>query len=296
MKSRAAVAFGAGQPLEIVEVDLDGPRAGEVLVEIKATGVCHTDAFTLSGDDPEGAFPAILGHEGAGVVVETGPGVSSVSAGDTVRWVIGDTMSGAGETGRAHVLVKPIAEDLSTNLVIITDRRAYHLELTSTADTYMAAVSWRYPQDELLILQRTDPPAGQAPQTSSPSSLNVEDLRFRYALSGDRPPWRPARVFDDTQKVYIQFPERLDQGEAPPLFVVGADGGNQEARAKAAPVLKRNVPSPKVIRAPGRWERTAKLDVPATFRLAGSVGKLTPCCRLAGKRLRPLPSLPGRPR
>ena len=84
MKSRAAVAFEAGKPLEIVEVDVAGPRAGEVLVEIKATGVCHTDAFTLSGDDPEGAFPAILGHEGAGVVVETGPGVTSVSVGDTV--------------------------------------------------------------------------------------------------------------------------------------------------------------------------------------------------------------------
>ena len=69
MKTRAAVAFGAGKPLEIVEVDLEGPRQGEVLVEMKATGVCHTDAFTLSGDDPEGAFPAILGHEGAGIVL-----------------------------------------------------------------------------------------------------------------------------------------------------------------------------------------------------------------------------------
>ena len=70
MKTRAAVAFEAGKPLEIVEVDLDGPREGEVLVEIKATGICHTDLFTLSGDDPEGAFPAILGHEGAGIVLE----------------------------------------------------------------------------------------------------------------------------------------------------------------------------------------------------------------------------------
>ena len=72
MKTRAAVAFEAGKPLEIADVELGGPRAGEVLVEIKATGICHTDAFTLSGDDPEGAFPAILGHEGAGVVVEVG--------------------------------------------------------------------------------------------------------------------------------------------------------------------------------------------------------------------------------
>jgi len=84
MKTRAAVAFAAGKPLEIVEVDLEGPRAGEVLVEIKASGVCHTDAFTLSGDDPEGAFPAILGHEGCGVVVEVGPGVKSLKPGDTV--------------------------------------------------------------------------------------------------------------------------------------------------------------------------------------------------------------------
>jgi S-(hydroxymethyl)glutathione dehydrogenase/alcohol dehydrogenase len=84
MKTRAAVAFAAGKPLEIVEVDLEGPRAGEVLIEMKATGVCHTDAFTLSGDDPEGAFPAILGHEGAGIVVEVGPGVKSLKVGDTV--------------------------------------------------------------------------------------------------------------------------------------------------------------------------------------------------------------------
>lgn len=84
MKSRAAVAFQVGKPLEIVEVDLEGPRAGEVLVEIKATGICHTDEFTLSGADPEGIFPAILGHEGAGVVVDVGPGVTSVKKGDHV--------------------------------------------------------------------------------------------------------------------------------------------------------------------------------------------------------------------
>jgi S-(hydroxymethyl)glutathione dehydrogenase / alcohol dehydrogenase len=84
MKSRAAVAFEAGKPLEIVEVDLDGPKSGEVLIEIKATGICHTDEFTLSGSDPEGLFPAILGHEGAGVAVDVGPGVTSVKKGDHV--------------------------------------------------------------------------------------------------------------------------------------------------------------------------------------------------------------------
>ena len=84
MKTQAAVAFEAGKPLEICEVDLDGPKSGEGLVEIKATGICHTDAFTLSGDDPEGVFPSILGHEGAGIVVEVGPNVSSVKPGDHV--------------------------------------------------------------------------------------------------------------------------------------------------------------------------------------------------------------------
>ena len=84
MDVRAAVAFEAGKPLAVTHVQLEGPRAGEVLVEIKATGICHTDEFTLSGKDPEGLFPAILGHEGAGVVVEVGPGVTSVRAGDHV--------------------------------------------------------------------------------------------------------------------------------------------------------------------------------------------------------------------
>jgi len=84
MKTRAAIAWAAGQPLSIEEVDLDGPQAGEVLIRIVATGVCHTDAYTLSGDDPEGLFPAILGHEGGGVVEEVGEGVTSLAVGDHV--------------------------------------------------------------------------------------------------------------------------------------------------------------------------------------------------------------------
>ncbi|HYK78520.1 MAG TPA: S-(hydroxymethyl)glutathione dehydrogenase/class III alcohol dehydrogenase [Micropepsaceae bacterium] len=84
MRVKAAIAFEAGKPLEVADVELDGPRAGEVLVELKATGICHTDAFTLSGEDPEGRFPAILGHEGAGIVVEIGKGVTSLKPGDHV--------------------------------------------------------------------------------------------------------------------------------------------------------------------------------------------------------------------
>ena len=84
MKVKAAIAFERGKPLQVDLLDLDGPRAGEVLVELKATGVCHTDAFTLSGEDPEGEFPVILGHEGAGVVREVGKGVTSLQPGDHV--------------------------------------------------------------------------------------------------------------------------------------------------------------------------------------------------------------------
>ncbi|MFP5485084.1 MAG: alcohol dehydrogenase catalytic domain-containing protein, partial [Gammaproteobacteria bacterium] len=84
MKSRAAVAFKAGEPLQIVEIDVAPPKKGEVLIQITDTGVCHTDAFTLSGEDPEGLFPVVLGHEGAGIVVEVGEGVTSVKPGDHV--------------------------------------------------------------------------------------------------------------------------------------------------------------------------------------------------------------------
>lgn len=84
MKTRAAIAWAAGRPLEVTTVDLEGPKEGEVMVEIRATGICHTDEFTRSGADPEGLFPVIFGHEGAGVVVEVGPGVTSLREGDHV--------------------------------------------------------------------------------------------------------------------------------------------------------------------------------------------------------------------
>ncbi|WP_417462946.1 P-type conjugative transfer protein TrbG [Kordiimonas sp.] len=161
------------------------------------------------------------------IALQAGERITAVSAGDTVRWIIGDTVSGSGEGAQAHVLVKPIAEGLKTNLVIITDRRTYHLELTSDTETYMASVSWTYPRDELLALQRRNSEAQSAAEQVIDTGLRLDQLQFRYAISGDNPPWRPVRVFDDTHKVYIQFPSRLDQGEAPPLFVVGPNGENQ---------------------------------------------------------------------
>lgn len=161
------------------------------------------------------------------IALQKGEKIVSVSAGDTLRWVVGDTVSGSGGEVRAHVLVKPTKEDLKTNLVIITDRRTYHLELRSTDETYMASVSWRYPHDELIALRSRNQRAETAAQLVADTGLNIDRLRFRYRITGDDPPWRPVRVFDDTKKVYIQFPARLDQGEVPPLFVVGSDGRNQ---------------------------------------------------------------------
>lgn len=159
------------------------------------------------------------------IALQPGEALIAVSAGDTVRWIIGDTVSGAGDQQRVHVLVKPFAAGLHTNMIITTSRRAYHLALESTDVTAMAAISWTYPQDRLLALQRRNDNA-KAAQTVAPA-VAVENLRFRYAIAGDAPPWRPLRAWDDGSKVYIEFPARLDQGEAPPLFVVGPLGDAQ---------------------------------------------------------------------
>jgi type IV secretion system protein VirB9 len=148
---------------------------------------------------------------------------NSVAAGDTVRWLVGDTTSGSGPDQRVHILVKPFAPDLRTNLVITTDRRSYHLQLDSTPDTAMAVVSWTYPQDVLASMKRKQE---EARETVDPS-VSLENIQFRYAITGDTPPWRPVRAFDDGSKVYIEFPARLDQGEAPPLFVVGQNGNSE---------------------------------------------------------------------
>src|SRR5581483_11190093 len=156
------------------------------------------------------------------IALEAGEKLVSVSAGDTVRWVVGDTTSGEGKDATVHILVKPIGADLETNLVIATDRRTYHLEMRSSQSTYMASVSWTYPASELLALkkQRADV---EAAATVVDSGINIEQLRFRYRIEGDAP-WKPLRVFDDGAKVYIQFPSGLAQSEAPPLFVIGPDG------------------------------------------------------------------------
>ncbi|MFH1604569.1 MAG: P-type conjugative transfer protein TrbG [Pseudomonadota bacterium] len=155
-------------------------------------------------------------------LVGTGP----VAAGDTVRWIIGDTESGTGAAKQVHILVKPTRPELMTNLVINTDRRTYHMELRSTEKTYMASVSWQYPQDQLIALRRQNIQAEAAQPVAT--GVDLARVNFRYEVTGDRAPWRPLRAFDDGKQVFIEFPRGIGQGELPPLFVVGPEGDTSE--------------------------------------------------------------------
>lgn len=152
-----------------------------------------------------------------------GPG--PVAAGDTVRWIIGDTVSGTGASARVHILVKPTRPDLATNLVINTDRRTYHIELRATRSTWMASVSWTYPQDRLIALRGQNMSAAGAVPIAT--GVDIARLNFRYRIEGDDAPWRPLRAFDDGAQVFIEFPAGIAQGEMPPLFVIGPEGGGE---------------------------------------------------------------------
>lgn len=156
---------------------------------------------------------------------ETLVGPGPVAAGDTARWMIGDTLSGSGATQRVHILVKPTRPDITTNLVINTNRRTYHVELRANPHAYMASVSWSYPQDELIAVRKAETEAAEAAPVAE--GLALEHLNFDYKLSGDRPAWRPVRVFDDGRRTLIEFPPDIGQGEMPPFFVIGEEGEAQ---------------------------------------------------------------------
>ncbi|MGD9724544.1 MULTISPECIES: P-type conjugative transfer protein TrbG [unclassified Afipia] len=158
-------------------------------------------------------------------------GSGPVAAGDTVRWIIGDTESGTGAAKQIHILVKPTRPELQTNLVINTDRRTYLLELNSTEKTYMASVSWQYPQDQLIALRRQNAAAVAAQPVAA--GIDISALNFRYEIEGDTPAWRPLRAFDDGTKVYIEFPSGIRQGEMPPLFIIGPGGDSELVNYRA---------------------------------------------------------------
>ncbi len=153
------------------------------------------------------------------IALEPGESLLSVSAGDTTRWIVGDARSGTGANAQAHVLVKPNAANLSTNLVIMTDRRVYHVELKSAAGPAMAAVSWRYPADMMLANNPLPPPSAPQSPVFEPAQLNL-----RYRIEGDKPDWRPLAAFDDGRQVFIEMPVNIRTMEAPPLFVIGDEG------------------------------------------------------------------------
>jgi type IV secretion system protein VirB9 len=184
-----------------------------------------------------------------------GPG--PVAAGDTVRWMIGDTVSGSGPTSRVHILVKPVRNDLATNLVINTDRRTYHIELRANPSVYMASVSWTYPEDELIALRASQAEAERAAPVAA--GLDPALLDFRYTIEGDRADWKPLRAFDDGQRVFIEFPETVAQGELPPLFVLGAKGEAELVNYRVA----------------GRYMIVDRLFARAELRLGGRKGQKT---------------------
>ncbi len=145
-------------------------------------------------------------------------GAGPIAAGDTARWIIGDTESGSGVSRRVHVLVKPTRADITTNLVITTDRRTYMVELRSGEKPYMPAVAWAYPQQ---------PGSGRQAIPATPVIPAVAGRNYRYGLTGSTPPWKPVAVYDDGRRVYVEFPRGIVQGEMPPIFVIGPEGEAQ---------------------------------------------------------------------
>lgn len=230
------------KPVEVVEVPKLLPLPGQLKLKPPepgavdprgAVGVAHeaarveptldnyVNATQLWPYSPDALYQVYLSPERVtDIALEAGETLISVSAGDTVRWVIGDTLSGSGAEERVHVLVKPVRPDLTTNLVIHTNRRSYHLELTATPDTWIAAVAWRYPLDRLAMLKTSTANAEAVAPVAT--GVALERLNFGYSISGDSPAWRPLRAFDDGEKVYIQFPAGVS--DLPPLFTVGPKG------------------------------------------------------------------------
>jgi type IV secretion system protein VirB9 len=192
-------------------------------------------------------------------------GTGPVAAGDTVRWIIGDTESGAGATKRVHILVKPSRADLLTNLVINTDRRTYHLEMRSAERTYMASVSWSYAADQLIALRQQDVRAEAAQPVAS--GIDVDALNFRYRVEGDTPAWRPLRAYDDGRQVFVEFPRGIAQGEMPPLWVIGAAGGGELVNYRVR----------------GRYMIVDRLFAAAELRLGGEHQKTVRIVRTDGR-------------
>lgn len=202
------------------------------------------------------------------IMLEPGETLVAVAAGDTVRWTVGDTVSGSGAERRTHILIKPFSSGLSTNLIITTDRRTYHLAVRSQPGEAMAAIRWSYPADALLALRRRETEAAAAAPVAG--GFDVEALNFDYRISGDDPPWRPLRAFDNGRQVLIEFPPSIAVGEAPPLFVLDEKGVAELVNYRVS----------------GRYYVVDRLFDRAELRLGGKKQKIVRIVRSTkGKRL-----------
>lgn len=158
------------------------------------------------------------------ITLRPGEKLISKAAGDTIRWVLGETVQGAGASQQVIVMVKPIRGNLRTNIILTTDQRTYLLDARSyEGDTYTSVISWNYPQEEMRDAQ-----AARAAEAQSvvASGLAIDSLHFGYdvrAIHSRKPSWQPIRVFDDGLKTYIQFPTNMAATQAPPLFLIGSD-------------------------------------------------------------------------
>lgn len=150
---------------------------------------------------------------------------SGLAAGDTARWIIGDTVSGAGTDQRVHVLVKPSVAGLATNLIINTSLRTYHLNLRAVARGGDPQVRWRYAAPPVVPVAA---PPVQVPPPIAAADPDLTRLNLAYRIKGPRVAWRPSRVFDDGQRTYVEFPSTVRLADLPPLFVTGADGKTAE--------------------------------------------------------------------
>ncbi len=162
------------------------------------------------------------------IVLEPGERLAGpVAAGDTARWVIGDTTSGQGQGARVHVMVKPTAANLATNLIITTDRRTYHLELRASARTWLSQISWRYAPAPPPLVAMAPPAAVVAP---SPMLAAAPDQpsNTAYRITGPHPNWRPVAVSDDGRRMFVTFGPAVAMDDLPPLYRIGPDGSTAE--------------------------------------------------------------------
>jgi P-type conjugative transfer protein TrbG len=216
--SLASPALAQPSPRDAATISASNEAATRGSSDASLVGALHEFAFERGALYAVQASPQRI----TDIALEPGETLLSVSAGDTTRWIVGDAQSGIAGNIQSHILVKPNAANLATNLVIMTDRRVYHVDLRSTSGAAMASVAWRYPV-EMTQLSSLPPPPPPPAAASPPSPVfTPETLNLRYRIDGDKPDWRPLSAFDDGKQVYIEMPDNLI--EAPPLYVIGDEG------------------------------------------------------------------------